>query len=104
MIHVTVLYPHAADVRFDHDYYRDRHLPMVAEKLGPALKRYAIDRGIAGGAPGAPPPFVAAVRLYFDSVEAFQGSFGPKASEILADIPNYTNAQPMVVVNEVVKD
>ena len=39
--------------------------------------------------------------LYFDSVEAFQAAFGPHAETILADIPNYTNIQPVIQVSEV---
>jgi len=34
-------------------------------------------------------------------VEAFQKSFGPNAGEILGDIPNYTNIQPIVQISEV---
>jgi uncharacterized protein (TIGR02118 family) len=39
--------------------------------------------------------------LHFDSVDAFQQAFGAHAEEILADIPNYTNAEPTVLVSEV---
>jgi uncharacterized protein (TIGR02118 family) len=40
--------------------------------------------------------------LYCDSVEAFQGGFGPHAEEILGDIPNYTDLSPIVQISEVV--
>lgn len=39
--------------------------------------------------------------LVFDSVEAFQSSFGPHAQEIMADIPRYTNAQPILQISDV---
>ena len=39
--------------------------------------------------------------LLFDSVEAFQQSFGPHAETIMGDIPNYTNTQPTIQVSEV---
>jgi uncharacterized protein (TIGR02118 family) len=103
MIKVSVLYPQAPGMRFDHGYYRDRHMPMVQARLGPACKRYTIDRGLAGGgAPGEPPPFVAGCGLFFDSVEIFQAAFGPHADEIMGDIANYTDRQPVVQINEVV--
>lgn len=35
MICIAVMYPNAADVRFDIDYYRDQHLPLVRECYGP---------------------------------------------------------------------
>jgi len=39
--------------------------------------------------------------LLFDSVEGFQKAFAAHAPEILADIPNYTNFQPIVQISEV---
>jgi len=39
--------------------------------------------------------------LYFDSVEDFQNSFGPNAEEIMADIPNYTNIEPVIQISQV---
>ncbi|WP_122659812.1 EthD family reductase, partial [Pseudomonas viridiflava] len=29
MIKVSVLYPYKEGARFDHDYYRDQHMPLV---------------------------------------------------------------------------
>jgi uncharacterized protein (TIGR02118 family) len=90
VITVSVLYPNTSNEAFDMDYYVGKHIPMVQEKLGSALKSVKVEAGIAGGTPDAPAPFVAVAHLSFDSVEDFQGSFGPHAEEILADIPNYT--------------
>jgi uncharacterized protein (TIGR02118 family) len=39
--------------------------------------------------------------LYFDSVADFQAAFGPHAAAIKADIPNYTDIQPTIQINEV---
>ena len=50
MIKFTVMYPASAGARFDHDYYRDRHMPMLQQLMGGACKGYAIDKGVAGGA------------------------------------------------------
>ena len=44
---------------------------------------------------------MAVAHLTFDSVDAFNGSFGPNAEEILGDIPNYTNATPVMQISEV---
>jgi uncharacterized protein (TIGR02118 family) len=102
MIKVSAMYPHAPEVRFDHDYYRDKHMPMVKRLMGDKLLRYTIDKGQAGGAPGSPPTYVAMAHLYCDSVEAFQAGFGPHTQEILGDVPNYTNAQLVIQISEVV--
>lgn len=102
MIKVTVLYPQAPGTRFDHEYYRDRHLPLVRSLLGAACVRHTIDRGLAGGAPDAPPPFVAGCELLFESVAGFQDAFAAHAGEIMADIPRYTDRTPLMQISEVV--
>lgn len=101
MIIVSVLYPSGVGSKFDMDYYLQRHIPMVQRRLGAPLKRVAVERGLAGGAPGAPPPYLAAAHLYFESVEAFQGAFAPHAEPILSDVPNYTNTTPLIQISEV---
>jgi len=102
MIKVSVLYANAPGVRFDHDYYRERHLPLLKARMGDACKRYMIDKGLAGGSPGAAAPFVALCHIYCDSIDSFQAGFGPHAAEIMADIPNYTDVTPVVQISEVV--
>jgi uncharacterized protein (TIGR02118 family) len=102
MIKVSVLYPNSAGARFDHAYYRDRHMPMVKDKLGAACLHYTVDKGMAGGAPDAPAPFAAMCHLYCESADAFQQAFGANATEIMGDVPNYTDIQPVLQVSEVV--
>jgi len=69
--------------------------------LGASCKRATADQGLAGGEPGSPPAYIAMGHLYFDSLEAFQGSFGAHAAEIMADIPNYTDIAPLIQISEV---
>lgn len=102
MIKVSVMYPNTPGARFNHEYYRDKHMPMVQAKMGAALKFYTVDKGLAGGAPGAPATYVGMCHLYSDSVETFQAGFGPHAKEIMADIPNYTDIAPVMQISEVV--
>lgn len=102
MIKVSVMYPDAPGARFNHDYYRDQHMPLVKARMGEHCRSYTVDKGLAGGAPGEPATYVAMCHLYCDSVESFQAGFGPHAQEIMADIPNYTNLAPVVQISEVV--
>lgn len=102
MIKVSVMYPHRPNARFDHAYYRDRHMPMVQARLGSACRFYTVDKGLGGGSPGEAPPYVAMCHLYCDSVEAFQAAFAPHAEEILADIPRYTDLTPVLQISEVI--
>jgi uncharacterized protein (TIGR02118 family) len=74
---------------------------MIQKLLSPALKKVEIEKGIAGGAPGTTATYGTVCTLHFDSVEAFQAAFGPHAGEIMGDIANYTDAQPVVQISEV---
>lgn len=75
---------------------------LTSPRLGSALQSYTVDKGLAGGAPGAPATYVAMCHLFCDSVEAFQAGFGPHAKAIMADVPNYTDIAPVVQISEVV--
>lgn len=102
MIKVTVMYPNTPGARFNHDYYRDTHMPLVKTRMGDHCKTYTVDKGLGGGAPDAPAPYVAMCHIFCESVEAFQNGFGPHAEEIMSDIKNYTDLQPVVQISEVV--
>ena len=102
MIKVSVMYPNTPGARFNHEYYRDKHMPLVKARMGESCKFYTVDKGLAGGAPGAPATYVGMCHIFSDSVEAFQAGFGPHAKEILADIANYTDLAPVMQINEVV--
>jgi uncharacterized protein (TIGR02118 family) len=101
MIKVTVLYPNAPDAKFDMKYYVTHHMPMVRDKCGAACLSIAAEAGLAGVEPGSKAAYIAIGHLTFDSVEAFQKSFGPHAAEIRADVPNYTNTQPTLQISEI---
>ena len=95
MIKVSVLYPYKEGVGFDMNYYLNSHIPMVRTKLGATCKGAAVEQGVAGGAPGTPPAYVA-MGASFDTVESFQAAFAPHAATIVADIANYTSIQPVI--------
>ena len=103
MIKVTILYPNGEGKKFDMDYYTMKHFPLLKSLFGDALKATAIDKGIAGGAPGAPLPFVAIGYLYFNTVADFQNGMKTNGSKIRADIPNYTDIQPVIQISEVME-
>lgn len=102
MIKVSVMYPNTPGARFDHAYYRDRHMPLVQARMGKACKHYTVDKGLAGGAPGAPATYVGMCHIYCDTLQDFQAAFGEHAKEIMGDIPNYTDLTPVIQISEVV--
>ena len=103
MIKMTIFYPNDEGKKFDMDYYVNSHIPMVMEKLGGAVKGGSVDQGLAGGAPDSPATYVAMGHMLFDSVEELQSAFGPHTEAIMADIPNYTDIQPIIQISEVKK-
>ena len=102
MIKVSVMYPNTPGARFNHDYYRDKHMPLVKKLMGDACIRYSIDKGLAGAAPGAPPTYVGMCHIYFESPEVFQKAFTAHLTEITGDIVNYTDIAPVLQISEVV--
>ena len=103
MIRVAVLYPNKPDAKFDHDYYANRHMKMVNEKLSPVgMVRCEIDKGICGTIPDSPPPYLAIGYLIFNTMDELQKAMAAHMSDLMADIPNYTNIEPQTQISEVV--
>jgi uncharacterized protein (TIGR02118 family) len=74
---------------------------MVKALTGAACKGVTYSSGISGGAPDSKPTYVATGTLYFDSLEAFQTAFAAHAAQIMGDIPNYTDIEPLIEIGEV---
>ncbi len=102
MTKISVLYPNGEGHTFDMDYYTQTHLPLVGGLLGDSLKGAALEKGI-GGPENSPAAYLVMSHLYYDSVAAFEASFGPNADKIMADIPNFTNTQPIIQISEVMQ-
>ena len=98
MHRVTVAYPNKADAKFNFDYYMKKHIPFVAGLVGRSIE---VRRGISS-ATGSPAAFVCVATIPIDSVAAFQAVLAQYGAEIFADIPNYTNIEPIVQFDEIV--
>jgi uncharacterized protein (TIGR02118 family) len=101
MIVLHAIYANTPGARFDEDYYREKHMPMVKRVLGTACKGVSYASGISGGEPDSKSPFIAIGTVYFDSLEAFQAEFPPQAPQIMADVKNYTDIEPVIQISEV---
>ena len=99
MITVSVLYPKTADSRFDYDYYLGTHIPMVKARWTPTgLERVQLLRA-ASTLDGSTPAYELIGLLTFASPEAASQSIAAHGAEIIDDIPNFTNVQPVVQIN-----
>ena len=101
-IKVSVLYPSGEGKHFNMEYYASKHVALLGGLLGDAIKGATIEKGLGGAAPGDIAPYEAMGNLYFESMESFQNSFGPNAAEIMGDLPNFTNIEPLVQISEVI--
>lgn len=94
MIRLSVLYPATDGATFDHDYYRDQHVPLAVSTWNP--ERTEIDKGVDG-------PYVAAVHFVFASQDALGAAMGAEGTgAILADVANYTTIAPVLQTSEIV--
>ena len=95
MIRLSVFYPTTDGATFDHDYYRDKHVPLAVEKWG--LDGAEIDKGVNG-------PYVAAVHFQFESLDAIGTAMAAEATaEVMADVANYTNITPVIQTSEIIR-
>jgi uncharacterized protein (TIGR02118 family) len=94
MIRFSVLYPRTEGATFDHDYYRDEHVPLAVTTWG--LDGAEIDKGVDG-------PYEAAVHFRFASVEALQQALASEGTgDVIADMANYTTITPVQQISETV--
>ena len=101
-ITVSVLYPMEADGHFDHEYYMATHIPMVDARWRPlGLTGFQILRGTPGP-DGLPPAFRLMALVSFTSMAAFKAAGAQHGAEIFGDIPNFTDARPVIQINEMV--
>ena len=101
MIKVAILYPNGEGKTFDMDYYSKKHMPMAATLFGDSLKAMSIDKRLASGTPDTPVPYLAIGYFYFETMSSFKNTMGPNSAKLRADVPNYTNIQPVIQISEV---
>ena len=98
MILVSVAYP--TGLRFDLDYYRQTHMPLVQSRWAAlGLTEARVFRGT--GAPGGgAPSFQILALLTFRSQEDFERAVGQHGAEVMGDIKNFCDGSPIIQINE----
>jgi len=97
MNRVTVLYPNKATTKFDFDYYMRKHIPWVSGLVG---QKIDVHKGISSPT-GSPPAFICVAYIPINSTQEFQAVLVQHGAEIMADIQNYTNVEPIIQFDEV---
>jgi uncharacterized protein (TIGR02118 family) len=99
MQRVTVVYPNQDGSKFDFDYYMEKHIPWVASLVGSKIE---VRRGISSAA-GSTAPYVCIATIAANVAE-FQAVLARHGAEILADVPKYTNIEPIIQFDEILEE
>lgn len=103
MIRMSVLYPGDTGKRFDLEYYAKTHMDLVKRRwTGMGLVKVEVDKGLGGGAPGEPAPYVAVGHVYVQTQDDLQKAVRAHGRELFADVPNFTEIAPQVQISEIV--
>ena len=97
---VTIVYPNKDGATFNFAYYLNQHMPMAAKLLGNKLE---VRKGVASPT-GDRAPYVCACTIRINSLDEFVATMTKEGAALIADIPNFTNIEPVVQIEEIVLD
>jgi uncharacterized protein (TIGR02118 family) len=95
---VSVIYPNHDGAKFDADYYANTHGKLVEEIWAPA--RTTLVRGTASPGGGAAPFAMIAHFEFADAAALGAAMSNPRTAELTADVPNFTDIQPQLMIGE----
>lgn len=98
-VSVSVMYANTEGSTFDYDYFMSKHMKIVEEHWGAQIESSTAIRGLSGG-PKTPPGFHLVVTMYFKDQDAMKAALA-NSKEVMADVPNYTNVRPAMLIGEV---
>jgi len=91
----NVIYPNHDGARFDANYYRSSHIPLVM-KVMKATSVMLIE-GVPMGS--SPAPFAMIAHFQFASSEAITAALAnPGMAELRADVANFTDIKPTIML------
>jgi uncharacterized protein (TIGR02118 family) len=90
----NVIYPNHDGARFDTQYYRSTHIPMVMRVM--KADKVTLIEGVPRGATAA--PFVMIAHVEFASSEALEIALArPEMAELRADLAKFTDIKPTIM-------
>ncbi len=93
---ITVLYGHPENVEAFEDYYKNKHLPLVANMKGIAKLEYTKLLGTPDGKKG---DFYRMAELYFSSPEQMQETMSsPEGQATSNDLSNFATGGAIVLI------
>ena len=95
---VSVIYPNHDGAKFDADYYANTHAKLVDDVWSPAKASFV--RGTAAPGGGAAPFAMIAHFEFADAAALGAAMANPRLPELTADVVNFTDIQPVLMVGE----
>jgi uncharacterized protein (TIGR02118 family) len=89
---MTIVYENGPDIRFDFEYYKTTHMPLIMRLYGSSISRFELRQGLPG-ADGTPPRYIATIGIWIADVAAFERAQAEHQAGIRADVSKFTNAQ-----------
>jgi uncharacterized protein (TIGR02118 family) len=89
---MTIVYENGPDIRFDFEYYKTTHMPLIMRLYGSSISRFELRQGLPA-ADGAPPRYIATISIWIADVAAFERAQAEHQAGIRADVSKFTNAQ-----------
>jgi uncharacterized protein (TIGR02118 family) len=92
---LTILYPNSDGVKWDVDYYRTHHMPLIMKLYGEkAIKRFELrkgDKNMAGGNPD----YIGTVNIYIADQTAFEEAGKKHGQTLRDDVPHFSSVMPV---------
>jgi uncharacterized protein (TIGR02118 family) len=99
MVKVSVFYKNTARGKFNADYFLSVHMPLAVRLLAAGIQSATAEIGVRGTGDGDAPAFAAIASFTSESAEAFMNTFMEVGVRLQADIPNYTDIEPLIQVS-----
>jgi uncharacterized protein (TIGR02118 family) len=91
---LTIVYPNSEGVKWDVDYYRTHHMPLIMKLYGEkAIKRFELRKGEKNMA-GAKPDYIGTVNIYIADPKAFEDAGKQHGQTLRDDVPHFSSVMP----------
>ena len=91
---VMIMYPKSDGTHFDMDYYTSKHMPMFAEALGEVCQGWGVMQPMGDD-------YHAIAWAMVSDMASFGAAMQERGGPVLADVPNYTNTQPSMIMGSI---
>ncbi|KJZ72781.1 hypothetical protein HIM_07856 [Hirsutella minnesotensis 3608] len=89
---VIIAYPRSPELKFDYNHYLSKHMPLCNKKWASyGLQSWDVMEGTEDS-----PYFVMCITRW-PSIQAFETAMKDVGQELVADVPNYTNAALTII-------